>query len=40
MFVEMSYVLSPEIPVFPGLPHDEFMSVSRMSAGGSRTIPL
>jgi len=34
MFVEMAYPLSPEIPVFPGLPYDEFIPLSRMNKGG------
>jgi arylformamidase len=34
MFVEMAYPLSPEIPVFPVLPHDEFIPLSRMNRGG------
>ncbi|MGA2614360.1 MAG: cyclase family protein [Spirochaetia bacterium] len=34
MFVEMSHALSPDIPVFPGLPHDEFVFLSRMNTGG------
>lgn len=34
MLVEMSYPLSPEIPVFPGSPLDEFIPNTRMSNGG------
>jgi arylformamidase len=34
MFVEMSYPLSPDIPVFPGLPPDEFFPHSRINRGG------
>lgn len=34
MFVEMSYPLSPDDPIFPGLPHDEFIPHTRMSEGG------
>jgi len=33
MLVELSYALSPEMPVFPGLPFDEFIAHSRMAAG-------
>lgn len=33
MFVEMAYPLSPNIPVFPGLPHDEFKPHTRMKNG-------
>jgi kynurenine formamidase len=40
MFVEMAYPLSPEMPVFPGLPHDEFISLSRMSSGGEANTSL
>jgi arylformamidase len=35
MYAEMSYPLSPDIPVFPGLPLDEFFPHSRMSKGGN-----
>ena len=34
MFIEMAYPISPGMPVFPGLPHDEFISASRMRSGG------
>ncbi len=33
MFVELAYPLSPDIPVFPGLPLDEFHPHTRMSRG-------
>lgn len=33
MLIEMSYPLSPDIPVFPGLPLDEFEPHSRMDRG-------
>jgi len=33
MFIEMAYPLSPEIPVFPGLPLDEFVPHTRMKKG-------
>jgi arylformamidase len=33
MFIEMAYKLSPEIPVFPGLPKDEFLPYTRMAGG-------
>jgi len=33
MFVDMSYPLSPVMPVFPGLPLDEFKPHTRMSKG-------
>jgi arylformamidase len=33
MFIEMAYPLSPEIPVFPGLPLDEFIPNTRMKKG-------
>jgi arylformamidase len=33
MFIEMAYPLSPDIPVFPGLPLDEFIPHTRMSKG-------
>jgi len=34
MFIEMAYPLSPDGPIFPGLPHDEFIPHTRMSEGG------
>lgn len=34
MLVEMSYPLSPDIPVFPGSPLDEFLPHTRLSRGG------
>jgi kynurenine formamidase len=34
MFIEMAYSLSPDAPIFPGLPHDEFTPYTRMSGGG------
>jgi len=34
MLVEMSYPLSPDIPVFPGSPLDEFIPHTRLSRGG------
>lgn len=40
MLVEMAYPLSPEIPVFPGLPRDEFISFSRMSKGGDSNFSI
>ena len=40
MFVEMAYPLSPEMPVFPGLPPDEFISLSRMKSGGEANTSL
>jgi kynurenine formamidase len=40
MFVEMAYPLSPDIPVFPGLPHDEFIAFSRMKAGGDSNFTI
>jgi kynurenine formamidase len=33
MLVEMSYPLSPDIPVYPGLPRDEFLPHTRMGRG-------
>jgi arylformamidase len=33
MFLELSYPLSPDIPVFPGSPLDEFYPHTRMSRG-------
>jgi arylformamidase len=33
MFVEMAYVLSPDIPVFPGSPMEEFLPNTRLSRG-------
>jgi len=34
MFIEMAYSLSPDVPVFPGSPQDEFVPHTRMSEGG------
>jgi kynurenine formamidase len=34
MFIEMAYSLCPDAPIFPGLPHDEFIPHTRMSEGG------
>jgi kynurenine formamidase len=33
MFVELSHPISPDMPVFPGLPTDEFHPYTRMSRG-------
>lgn len=33
MFVEMAYPISPDMPVFPGLPRDEFASLCRIGRG-------
>jgi arylformamidase len=33
MFVEMSYPLSPDDPVFPGSPIDKFIPHTRLSGG-------
>jgi arylformamidase len=40
MFVEMSYPLSPTIPVFPGLPLDEFKPHTRMKNGDESNTTL
>ncbi|MBW2059610.1 MAG: cyclase family protein [Deltaproteobacteria bacterium] len=33
MFIELSYEIGPDIPVYPGSPRDEFIPVSRMKEG-------
>jgi len=33
MFLEMAYALSPDDPIFPGLPHDEFIPHERIKEG-------
>jgi arylformamidase len=33
MFVEMAYPVSPDMPVYPGLPRDAFVALSRIARG-------
>jgi kynurenine formamidase len=40
MFVEMAYPLSPDIPVFPGLPLDEFKPNTRIKNGDESNTTL
>jgi arylformamidase len=40
MYLELAYPLSPENPVFPGLPCDEFILHSRMSKGGESNFSI